>query len=182
VRRRAFLFRSGGLLVTSALPARWLREDGRAFAALPADLPDATWRTLAAVQAHLLPSEAEAPGGAEVNALGYLLGMLGKPDFDMADPGSLIQGAAEIERLSVDGPGCPFADLSEAEREAVLRTFETTEAGRRWLAGLLGTLIEALLADPVYGGNAEGVGWRWLDHNPGFPRPPADKRYFLLGS
>jgi gluconate 2-dehydrogenase gamma chain len=27
----------------------------------------------------------------------------------------------------------------------------------------------------VYGGNPDGIGWRWLGHVPGYPRPPADK-------
>jgi len=45
---------------------------------------------------------------------------------------------------------------------------------------VLGYIFEALLVDPVYGGNPNGIGWKWLEHQPGLPRPTADKRYFLL--
>ena len=31
--------------------------------------------------------------------------------------------------------------------------------------------------DPVYGGNPDGIGWKWLMHPPGFPRPPKGKTY-----
>jgi gluconate 2-dehydrogenase gamma chain len=149
---------------------------GSASAALPAT----SAQTLAAVLAHLLPSESEAPGAVEIQALAYLAGMLGRPDFDGADPDSLLHGAAEIERLAQVQAGRPFTDLTEAGREAVLRAYETTEPGRRWLGGLLGTLLEALLGDPIYGGNPDGIGWRWLGHAPGFPRPSAEQRYFRL--
>ena len=40
--------------------------------------------------------------------------------------------------------------------------------------------VEALLADPVYGGNFDQTGWRWLSHQPGFPRPSADKTWYRL--
>lgn len=180
MRRRGFLVRGGALIAAASLPTPWLWGQGQALAAEPADLPPAAWRTLSAVQAHLLPSEAQAPGATEVKALEYLLGMLGRPQVDEAAPQSIIQGTAEIERLAQARFGQPFADLGEAQREAVLRTYEATEPGRRWLAGQLAILIEALLGDPVYGGNPDQIGWRWLDHNPGFPLPPADKRYHLL--
>jgi gluconate 2-dehydrogenase gamma chain len=45
------------------------------------------------------------------------------------------------------------------------------------LSLLLYYIFEALLSDPVYGGNPGGIGWQWLEHQPGFPRPPADKIY-----
>ena len=41
-------------------------------------------------------------------------------------------------------------------------------------------LLEALLADPVYGGNTDEVGWKWLGYTAGFPRPPIGKRYFEI--
>ena len=45
---------------------------------------------------------------------------------------------------------------------------------------ILTYLLQALLTDPVYGGNPNGVGWKWLHHQPGFPRPPKDETYFKL--
>lgn len=185
MKRRAFLLQGGGLLAATTLvptlvPTLVWARDGSGSTALPPGLPTASAQTLAAVLAHLLPSESEAPGAVEIQGLGYLAGMLGRPDFDGADPDALIRGTAEIERLAQAQGGRPFTDLTEEGREAVLRAYEATDPGRRWLGGLLGTLLEALLGDPVYGGNPDGIGWRWLGHAPGFPRPSADQRYFRL--
>ena len=66
------------------------------------------------------------------------------------------------------------------DMEIALRELEKTGAGRSWITELLHYLFEALLTDPVYGGNPGGIGWKWLDHTPGFRRPSKDKRFFLL--
>ncbi|MEE8342688.1 MAG: gluconate 2-dehydrogenase subunit 3 family protein, partial [Gammaproteobacteria bacterium] len=75
----------------------------------------------------------------------------------------------------------PFTALNEQERETVLREIEQSRAGRNWLSTLLTYLLEALLADPVYGGNPNGIGWQWLEHQPGYPLPPKDKAWHRIG-
>jgi gluconate 2-dehydrogenase gamma chain len=185
MRRRVFLLRGAlftGGLGFAALPAGLLSAAVRAAPEASDDLPESVWRTLAAVHAHLLPSEANAPGAAELDSLGYLRAALAVPGFDAEERAAIVQGAEAVERQAQVGAGKSFAELAGEEREAVLRAFESTEPGRRWLRGMLNYVIEALLADPVYGGNPEGLGWRWLGHEPGFPRPPAGKRWYLLRS
>ena len=59
----------------------------------------------------------------------------------------------------------------------MLRHTAGYDGGENWLSTLLLYIFEALLTDPVYGGNPNGIGWKWLGHNPGLPRPTADKRY-----
>lgn len=181
--RRAFLIRIGGGLVAASAPFSVLLPAGALSgpqspesSALAAD----TWRTLAAVQEHLLPSEPGAPGAREINAAGYLRSVLEDGKLDPGERALLVRGAEGVERFARQAEGKSFVELSTAQRETVLRAFEQTVEGERWLTEMLGYLIEALLGDPVYGGNPGGIGWRWLAHNPGFPRPPASKRHFLL--
>jgi gluconate 2-dehydrogenase gamma chain len=76
--------------------------------------------------------------------------------------------------------GRSFLALDDEQQELVLRDIAESDAGENWLSTLLTYLFEALLTDPVYGGNPGGIGWKWLQHVPGFPRPPLDKRYWLL--
>ena len=140
----------------------------------------AQWAVLEAVQAHLLPTEPDAPGAVEVNALPYLRLMLGEPGRDLADRIFIRDGVKNLERLTNEKFGNTFSKLSVPQRETVLRNFETEQGGSGWISSMLDYVLEALLTDPVYGGNPDGIGWRWLDHTPGFPRPPADKRYFFL--
>ncbi|MCR4300082.1 MAG: gluconate 2-dehydrogenase subunit 3 family protein [Sulfuricaulis sp.] len=177
--RRTFLIHFGGLAAAPALSSLLTGCASPVREAL-APPPGFDWRTLAAVQAHLLPSESSAPGAREIHAEAYLRGVLADPKLAPADRAFLIDGVESIGKLARGMTGKHFVELSHDEREAVLRGFGEMPEGERWLEEMLGYLMEALLGDPVYGGNPDGVGWQWLAHNPGFPRPPADKRYFLL--
>lgn len=180
--RRAFLASSGALLSAAAL-ARL-----EAFAAaepMPAPLSGAGigpegWHTLGLVQEHLFPSEAQAPGAREVNALSYLRFVMGWQGSDPAEPRILRSGLDRLREIAAQTAGGTFAALGPSAREQVLRTLEAEEGGTEWLLLVLDYLFEALLADPIYGGNPDGIGWRWLRIEPGHRRPGPDQRYFKL--
>lgn len=70
--------------------------------------------------------------------------------------------------------------MGEAQREGVLRAEEAAPGEQRALSKLLDFLIESLLVDPIYGGNRDQCGWQWLQHPPGFARPPASHRWCQL--
>lgn len=140
----------------------------------------ARWRVLDGVQRHLFPSEPDAPGAAEIRALAYLQLVLSEDPGKASDRDFILQGAGWLEDMAHRLEGAPFLTLDEAGRERVLRAVERSEAGSNWLSLVLLYVLEALLADPVYLGNPDGVGWRWLAHVPGFPTPPPDKRYMEL--
>lgn len=139
-----------------------------------------SWRVLDAVQRHLFPSEADAPGAPEIGALDYLRFILDHDPDKADDRAFLLKGAGWLEDMAQRLAQAPFLQLDEAQRERVLREVERSEAGQNWLSLMLLYLIEALLADPAYGGNPDGIGWRWLAHTPGFPHPPPGKRYMEL--
>ena len=73
-----------------------------------------------------------------------------------------------------------FTQLNNNEREQLLRLIAGSEAGENWLSTLLLYIFEALLSDPVYGGNTGEAGWQWLAHTPGFPRPLVNKTFVQL--
>ena len=139
------------------------------------------WRTLDAVMEHLFPAEADSPGARDIQAIAYLQTMLQAPDIEQDDRDFISNGVGWLNDLAKKQHGADFLALKELEREAILRSIEQSRAGERWLSSLLSWILEALLSDPVYGGNPEGIGWTWLEHQPGYPTPPADKQYFRLG-
>lgn len=143
---------------------------------------EAPWITVAAVLAHLLPGGAEAPGAADVNAVGYLYRTLSTPGADDGDLQRLRAGAGRLDALVLADYLSEFAVLAYDQREAVLRKLEASSSGQSWLAMLMVYLLEALLADPIYGGNTSGAGWQWLRHQPGFPRPPADHAWYRMAA
>ncbi len=159
------------------------------------------WQTLDQLQQHLLPDNSglppslirsiasrqspnagqeRSPGAKQINALNYLRGVIDDPKMDPANKRLIRDGAKNLQRFTLSTTKKPFHRLTGGEREKVLREFEKTAGGRRFLGKMLEYLIEALLGSPVYGGNTNQIGWKWLNHNPGFPLPPKNKRYFLL--
>jgi gluconate 2-dehydrogenase gamma chain len=138
------------------------------------------WYTFAATQQQLFPDDGDGPDAKAINATVYLKFVLEAPDTDPADRKFLLDGVDWLNRLAIARYSGVFANCEPAEREILLREITRSEAGERWLSNLLVYIFEALLSDPVYGGNPDGIGWQWLQHIPGFPRPPYNKRYINL--
>lgn len=139
------------------------------------------WRTLAVVQDHLLPSEPDAPGASDIEATAYLDRALAEPGFDPEVKGFLLNGIGWLEEIAKEKEQQPFHVVEPARREELLHRIAGSRAGENWLSTLISYTLEALLADPLYGGNPQGIGWQWLGHDPGWPRPTPDKIYGRLG-
>ena len=177
--RRDFLRRTSLAVLATATPA--LAVDQEAQTPRGKVLDAHQWRTLGAVQDHLLPSEPGAPGSSDIRATAYLDGVLADPDLDPETRTFVLSGVGWLDELAQEGDGRPFADLAPGVREDLLLRIGQTRSGDRWLSKLIGYTLEALLGDPLYGGNPGGIGWAWLDHNPGLPRPSAQTIYGRLG-
>lgn len=139
------------------------------------------WLTIAEVQQHLLPADKQSPGAEQIGALRFLQTML-QAQNDPQETEFIHQGVGWLNQLANKQYQADFKLLEPAQREKLLRQVETSDAGARWLSSLMTYLVEALLSDPVYGGNKNRIGWQWLEHIPGFPTPSADKVYFKLGA
>lgn len=139
------------------------------------------WLSIAEVQEHLFPADSDSPGAKDINALRFLRNMLDTPDIDSEEKSFILQGVGWLNDLSVKDHKVSFFSLDSDKKEIVLRQIESSRAGSRWLSLMMGYLIEALLSDPVYGGNKEAKGWLWLEHIPGFPTPTTEQVYFKLG-
>ncbi|MCW8911366.1 MAG: gluconate 2-dehydrogenase subunit 3 family protein [Gammaproteobacteria bacterium] len=167
--------------ITAAYPASALLSR-RAHALSISNITiDEPWHTLAVVQEHLFPATEDSPGAADIQARIFLQNMLNAPDTDNDEKEFISNGVSWLNDISTKNYKKSFIELNESDKEKVLRQIEQSQAGERWLSLLLTYLIEALLSDPVYGGNPDGVGWKWLQHQPGFPRPSVDKMYYKLG-
>ena len=139
------------------------------------------WRTLAAVQEHLFPAGDDVPGAVDIQAIQYLRNAMELSQMEQSEKTFIIKGVGWLNELIDPESKRHFAFLDQQQKEQALRKIEASNAGYRWLSKLLTYLIEALLADPVYGGNPNGVGWRWLEHQAGFPLPGGDQQWHKLG-
>ena len=138
---------------------------------------------LLAVQEHLFPKGVDSPGALDIKALPFLQFVIGQTDFDSDSRGFIVNGIQSLEEASMERFDLSFAELDFTHKERLLRYLAyRTRWGKNWLSLLLYYIFEALLADPVYGCNPDGIGWKWLQHQPGFPQPPADKIYTRITS
>ncbi len=171
------------LLLTAAAsyPLSALAEKRQLTGTQAAETLAEPWLTIAAVQQHLFPADETSPGAEDINALNYLQTMIQAPDIEQEERDFIINGEKWLNGIAQKIHARKFIELDEAQKEAVLRQIEKSRAGENWLSTQLGYLIEALLSDPVYGGNPNGIGWNWLKHQPGYPTPSIEKMYYKLG-
>ncbi len=169
--RRRFLLglTAGSLAALMPLSAR--------SADTPAMDEQLRWSLLDAVQNHLFPSEPDAPGAREIQALKYLRFVVADTRLAEDERAFILRGPEWLEDLTREVHAMSFMVLSVQGKEEMLRRVASSGAGENWISTLQMYLCEALISDPVYGSNPGGIGWKWLGHNPGFPRPNAQNRY-----
>lgn len=125
------------------------------------------FKTLEAVQEVLFPKGLKAPSASEFGATAYLANVSSHSSFIASDLKFLKRGARELMN---EYPN--FLSLSFKEQDEALREFvDDSTLGQNWVAFVLYFTLEGLLADPIYGGNRDESGWKWLGHHAGEPRP-----------
>jgi len=140
----------------------------------------APWPTIAAVQNQLFPAEPDSPGASDINATSYLKNLLEENTFDHDEREFILNGPNWLNELANSEHSNAFTQLTTTQQEQLLQSIARTSAGENWLSLLLVYIFEALLSSPIYGGNPDGIGWRWLEHNPGFPQPTINTSYKKL--
>ncbi len=183
VNRREFMVRMG-LLGSLALtyPASVLAELRQLKTTVPkADWQNnAIWQTIAQVQEILFPPADDIPGATDIGATLYLHRAIENPNADGEDKTFIFRGVGWLDDLTQERHKKKFRQLSAEQQQGMIEIIVKSKAGRNWISILLNYILEALLMDPVYGGNKNGIGWKWLEHQPGFPTPPADKTWDKL--
>ncbi|ROS05630.1 gluconate 2-dehydrogenase gamma chain [Sinobacterium caligoides] len=175
LRRRDFLRGSlaTGLLLSSAS----LLAAEKALTSLRQRDP---WLTLDSVQQQLLPSDGNGPGARELNALSYLYAVTEQPQLDADSKQFIFDGVGWLNDLAKQHHQRPFSQLNDQQQRQLIDTVNRSQAGQNWLANQLNYLFEALLSSPVYGGNVDQQGWRWLQHSGGFPQPDPAHTWYQL--
>lgn len=182
ISRREFMTRMGllGSLALTYPPGALaeLRQSKKAVVESWQRRPE--WQTLAQVQEILFPPAKDTPGANDIGASIYLYRAIENPSADGEDKEFIFRGVGWLDGLTREHHKKTFVQLNKAEQQAIIEVIVKSQAGQNWVSLLLNYILEALLMDPVYGGNPEGIGWQWLAHQPGFPTPPPDKTWDKL--
>jgi gluconate 2-dehydrogenase gamma chain len=132
------------------------------------------------VHEHLFPEEDHRPGARQINSVEYVIKNLSDPQVKDYNKRLILYGTNWTEETSKKLFQKSFIELQHSEKETVLLDIGNFTNGEKWLSNNISYIMEALLADPIYGVNTEQVGWNWLKHKPGFPRPDNRTKYAYL--
>jgi len=183
ISRREFMTRLG-LLGSLALtmPASILAEirQENTTHSLPDWASEPSWLTITQAQEILFPAGKDIPGAKDIGASIYLYNAIENPNADGEDKDFIFRGVGWLNDLTKERHQKTFLQLTLPQQEKIIEVIVQSRAGRNWVSLLLTYILEALLAAPVYGGNRDGIGWQWLEYQPGFPLPSADKTWDQL--
>ncbi|NQU33465.1 MAG: gluconate 2-dehydrogenase subunit 3 family protein [Bacteroidetes bacterium] len=132
---------------------------------------------ITSVQNILFPHDSNGPGAYDVMADKYLLWVLKDKRMDPEEQDYIVNGISWVEETAEENYSLTYSELSQSQKEKLITNIAKENWGKSWLGVILNFIFEALLSDPQYGGNPEGIGWDWLQHNPGFPRPTVPLLY-----
>lgn len=175
-RRFVFIFGFIGMMLTIALNAC------KRSLSVPASYgltPD-QFQLLESIHEHLFPSTPDQPGAKEIHSVAYVKKLLSDPQVKDYDKRLLLFGIQWISETSQTLFGKELLSLTSEEKEKVLLDLVSYENGEQWISNNLTYILEALLSDPVYGSNPNEIGWSWLKHQTGYPRPDTRTKYQYL--
>jgi gluconate 2-dehydrogenase gamma chain len=150
----------GAVAATSAFPFAQVgpprREPLETLTSAEADV-------LEAMVARVIPSDENGPGAVEARAAHYIDRALGGALASSRE--AYRSGLAAVDSYARSSKGGPFARLSPADQDDVLRDMENGvatgfESGATPFFNLVRAhTIQGTFCDPYYGGNANFVGW-----------------------
>ncbi len=146
-----------------AVPLSTLAQGGSAPAHTYVSLSAAAARTLEAIVARLIPSDADGPGALEAGAARYIDVALG--DALAAFRATYDAGLAAVDAHVRRSYGKALNELGPDEQDGVLRDLEENRAtgftpnAAAFFDLVLGHTLEGTFSDPHYGGNRDFIGW-----------------------
>lgn len=131
----------------------------------------APMQTIALVQKDLFPQNDNVPKTDEINAAYYLNTILNHSRITDQDKDFIRNGVKWLNEECAQKYKKVYTKLSNKERQNILQEIAQSRWGDSWIRTIMTYLLEAMLGDPIYGGNKNQSGWKWLNHQGGLPRP-----------
>ncbi len=135
------------------------------------------FKVLQALQLVLFPRNENGPSALQVNADKWIVYVLNDSREGQREKAFILEHLDGLNALSQEIYKTSYDLLSIDRQEGVLELFFEERDPKRWGSRMLTLIFEALLLDPLYGVNPNNIGWTWLSHNPGMPRPNEKNMY-----
>lgn len=171
MKRRDFIKLSAILLGTTAF------ADTTKGYALHVSIVGEPFLTLLHVFEDLFPPNIAMPSIHKINILGFMKAVLADKRVQHSTKQQIIEGVKWLNLTANNSYDKNYIELSYVQRQNLLIGISQKEWGDNWLWNLMNFGFEAMFSDPVYGGNLQENGWKWVDHVSGSPRPPKVNEY-----
>lgn len=125
-----------------------------------------SWIVLDEVLYILFPKTEKMPSSKEFDAIRYFKEVTSHSSFDKDDKELLLQGA-----LDFDGSFPEFLSSHKSTQEEFVKRAMQSSYGYDWISKVIHYGLEAMLSDPIYGGNKDEISWKSLNHQTGRPQP-----------
>jgi len=143
---------------------------GPSAAAQPEILTSTELATLEAICARIVPSDANGPGAKEARAAQYIDRSLGGALAPYRDDYSVGLAAVNVYAHMKNFKVRSFAELTPPEQDALLAEMEQDvelgfiESSANFFNLIRSHTLQGMFCDPMYGGNANMVGWDLLGY------------------
>jgi len=134
-------------------------------------------KILKSILLKLFPNDGNGPSAEDLHSYEYILWVLQDPGANAENNSYVIEGIDWANEASQELFHTKYNDLDSNQQDRFIAGFIEIDYGKDWCSILITLILESLLLDPVYGGNPDGIGWKWLNHTPGFPGPTEQLRY-----
>ena len=130
-----------------------------------------TLDTLKVMQKDLLFGADKMPTYEQINPNKYLTLIFNHSRIDAEQKKYLRNGATWLNEEAMEMYEKSYPSLDADKRQRVLISFSSHSWGESYIHKILTYMMEAMLGDPLYGGNKNGSGWKFLNHQGGQPSP-----------
>ncbi|MFD1553298.1 hypothetical protein DNU06_06450 [Putridiphycobacter roseus] len=125
----------------------------------------------------LFPDDGNGPSIHDLNTFHHILWSMKDPYSDGYSKSVLIEGLDKLESSILSSKQKSFFQLSMELQEEEVEKMVKKDWGERFCSMLLSFIFESIAIDEAYAVNTGQVGWKWLQHQPGFPRPTPNDLY-----
>ena len=129
------------------------------------------------IQKVLFPNDGNGPSVEDINAYGHFIWVLSDNRKREAEKEYLINGLNWTEETANEQFNTSFSYLTDKQVNELVDFIANESWGKDWLSVILTLIFEALALDSIYNINTNQIGWKWLQHQNGTPRPTIDITY-----
>lgn len=123
------------------------------------------------------PQDGNGPSVSDLNIDKYILFEINDKGYDPQKSKYLTDGLQWIEDTSLANYNKKFKQLNKNQKDLLLFSILDSDWGFDWMSQMVTTIFEAVLSDPIYMYNKNGISFHWLNHIPGSPAATETNKY-----